>query len=96
MLLIKPEETELQGFWIDLGSKVTPDSHWERILQLSSEYMEMLATGGDGAEKLYRDPADGRLWELVPVDPRIPAGPPLLQVISQSRAKEKYSVKLTL
>ena len=92
---IKPEETELQGFWIDLGSKITPDSHWERIRQLISEHLQLLATGGDGMEKLYRDPSDGRLWELTPVEPSIPAGPPLLRVISQSRAKEKYSVKLT-
>ena len=95
MTQIKTEETELQGYWIDLGSKVTPDSNWERIMLLTSEYLELLATGGDGVEKLYRDPADGRLWELAPADPRIPAGPPRLWIISQSQANEKYGISLT-
>lgn len=95
MIHIKPEETELQGYWLDVGSSVTPDSNWERILCLTNEYLELLATGSDGQEQLFRDPADGRLWELAPVEPRLPAGPPLLRVISPSQAKEKYGVSLT-
>ena len=94
MTQIRPEETELQGYWIDIGSKVTPDSNWERIRLLTSEYLELLATGSDDKEQLYRDSADGRLWELAPVDPRIPAGPPRLWVISQSQANERYAVNL--
>lgn len=94
MIRIKPEETELRGYWLDVGSAVTPDSNWERIQRLTSEYLELLATGSDGQEQLYRDPADGRLWELAPVAPSLPAGPPWLRVISPSQAKEKYSVSL--
>jgi hypothetical protein len=95
MTHISPEVTELQGFWIDIGSSVTPDANWERIKSLTSEYLEILATSGDGQECLYRDPADGRLWELIPVDPNLPAGPPLLRVISPSQARDKYAVNLT-
>jgi hypothetical protein len=87
---LRPEETLLQGYWLDLGSSVTPDASWERISRLTEEYLELLATGEGGREKLYRDPADGRLWELAPVAPEMPASPPLLTVIAPERADEKY------
>lgn len=94
MIHIRPEETQLQGYWIDTGSSMTPDSNWERIKLLTAEYLELLASSNDGREKLYRDTADGRLWELTPVQPFLPAGPPLLRVISRSLAEDKYSVKI--
>ena len=87
------EETELQGYWLDTGSALAPDSNWDRILRLTGGYLELLATSGDGRQ-LYRDPGDGRLWELVPVDPHLPAGPPLLRVIEPSLAEKLYSVSL--
>jgi hypothetical protein len=90
---IKAEETVLQGYWLDTGNSVATDSNWERIVRQTGEYLEFLASAGDGREQLYRDPADGRLWELTPVDPNLPAGPPLLQVIAPSRAEENYAVK---
>jgi len=89
---LKPDETMLQGYWLDLGSSVAPDARWERIIRLTEEYLELLATGGDGRDKLYRDPADGRLWELTPVAPEMPASPPLLQVIAPERATIKYRI----
>ena len=87
----KPEETVLQGFWLDLGSSVVPDARWDRITRLTEGYLELLATGG-GRERLFRDPADGRLWELVPVEPELPASPPLLRVIDPERAASQYGV----
>jgi len=91
---LKPEETVLQGYWLDLGSSVVPDARWERITRLTEEYLELLATGEGGRESLYRDPADGRLWELAPVAPEMPASPPLLMVITSERAAEKYGLNL--
>jgi len=87
---LRPEETVLQGYWLDLGSSVAHDARWERITRLTEECLELLVTGEDGREKLYRDPADGRLWELVPVAPEMSASPPLLQVIEPGRAQKKY------
>jgi hypothetical protein len=95
MTPLRPEETELQGYWLDLGSSVTADAQWERIRLLTSDYLELLATGSDGRSQLYRDPADGRLWELVPVESRLPDGPPMLRVIDPSRAMETYGVTLS-
>ncbi len=87
---LKPEETVLQGYWLDLGSAVTPDARWDRITRLTQEYLELLATGKDGKVHLYRDPTDGRLWELTSVAPELAASPPLLQVITPERAKATY------
>lgn len=88
---LKSEETILQGFWIDLGSALTEDANWERINRLVAESLEHLATSDNGTDKLYRDPGDGRFWELTPVMPGLKnGGPPLLKVIEPERAKEKY------
>lgn len=89
-----PEETELRGYWLDMGSAMAPDSNWERIDSLTAEHLKPVAQGKDGREKLYRDPADGRLWELVPVEPNLAAGPPLLRVIERAKAEEKYGVSI--
>jgi hypothetical protein len=71
-----PEETEIRGFWIDLGSGMTPDSNWERVTALVDSYFEPL--GNDGSS--FRDPADGRIWELVRPMPNLKnGGPPLLR-----------------
>lgn len=94
MTSIKADESEFQGYWLDTGSSVAPDYNWERILRLTTDYLEELAAIDNGREKLYRDPADGRLWELTPVDPNLPAGPPLLRVIPPSQAAAKYTVSL--
>jgi Immunity protein 27 len=88
---LKPEQTVLQGFWLDLGSAVVPDARWDRITRLTEEFLQLLVTGND-RERLYRDPADGRLWELTSVAPEMPASPPLLQVISPEEATAKYGV----
>lgn len=88
---LKSDETILQGFWIDLGSALTEDANWERINRLVAESLEHLATSDNGTDKLYRDPGDGRFWELTPVMPGLKnGGPPLLKVIEPERAKEKY------
>lgn len=93
MKTFKPEETDLQGYWIDTGSSMTPDSNWERISDLTTNYLELLASSKDGRDQLFRDNADGRLWELTPVEPLLPAGPPMLRVISNIAAEDKYGLK---
>jgi hypothetical protein len=83
------EETMIRGYWLDLGSRMVPDSGWERINQLT-EQMELLTTSADGATKLYRDPVDGRFWERTPVSPTLPQGPPVLSVITEVLARAGY------
>lgn len=86
---LSTEETTIRGYWLDLGSRVVPDSGWERINRLT-EQLELLATSTDGAAKLYRDPADGRYWERTPISPSLPQGPPLMTVISEEQARASY------
>jgi hypothetical protein len=91
IMQIKPEETLLRGYWIDLGSSVVPDANWDRISRLTAEYLELMASSSDGMDLLYRDPADGRLWELTRIAPEMrDGGPPLLAVVDPVRAAEKY------
>ncbi len=85
---LKPEETILQGYWLDLGSSVVSDARWDRITRLTEEFLQLLASSDEG--KLYRDPADGRFWEATTVAPELSASPPLLQVISPDQAAAKY------
>lgn len=90
-MLLKPEETCLRGFWLDLGSAMVPDAVWERIDFLTREALLLLITGGNVMDKLYRDPADGRLWELMRVAPQMKdGGPPCLTLIEADEAEKKY------
>lgn len=93
---IKPDETVMTGFWIDLGSKVTPDAVWERIEWLVAERLELVARAPSGPDALYRDPRDGRLWEKVHHSPHLKGGgPPALAVVSAADARERYGMGRT-
>ncbi|ORJ63467.1 Imm27 family immunity protein [Geothermobacter hydrogeniphilus] len=88
-----PRETLLHGLWIDTGSRMEKDATWQRILWLVGNHLQLLAEVEDG--KLYRDPTDGRLWELVKTRPELPdGGPPILRVMESARAEEIYGVSL--
>jgi hypothetical protein len=88
---LMPEENELRGFWIDLGSSMIPDASWERITFLTEEHLDLVATGENGTDKLYRDPTDGRLWELTRVAPQMKdGGPPRLTRLNADEAEKKY------
>jgi len=94
-LLIQPGETVLQGLWIDLGSRMEKDVSWQRIEWLVSEHFEELACLEDSQDCLYRDPTDGRLWELFPVRPELgEQSPPHLAVIAPQTAAERFGVSL--
>jgi hypothetical protein len=46
---------------------------------------------GNGTDRLYRDPENGRLWELTSVAPQMKdGGPPRLAVIDPGAAERKY------
>jgi len=85
---LRPDENELVGMWLDLGSRATGDAVADRIEWLISSRLEKLA--GDRDEPaLYRDPGDGRLWELTSP---IKGGPPRIKVVTPEQAQEKYQV----
>lgn len=89
---LKPEETELIGMWLDLGSKMVGDAVYDRIEWLTGTQLEYLADDSSGLAMLYRDPSDKRLWERTSP---FKGGPPRLCVITAERATEKYGVDVS-
>lgn len=90
---LQPEETEVRGEWFDNGKQVVVNAACERIEWLIMSRLVRLASDSSGWETLYRDPANGRLWEhTYPHSEWHGAGPPTLRAIPPSEAQSKYGV----
>lgn len=90
---LKGDERELNGFWIDVGSRVEKDAGWVRIEWLIAERFEQLAER-DG-EVLYRHRGDGRLWARTGPAPWLPeGGPPRLVRLTAAEAQARFGVEL--
>jgi hypothetical protein len=88
---LRPEETRLVGQWLFDGQVSKPDTVTERIDSLVRNSLVRLASDKSGWDTLYRDPTDGRLWELLYLQSeRHGGGPPCLVVIEQFDAAQKY------
>jgi hypothetical protein len=90
---IRADEKELVGQWLFDGKAVQPDAVAERIEHLTNRVLQKIATSrAYGAwETLFRDPADGRLWERTyPQGELQGGGPPKLAEISETDAHAKY------
>jgi hypothetical protein len=88
---LRPEETRLVGQWLFDGQVSKPDAVTERIDSLVRNSLVHIASDESGWGTLYRDPADGRLWELLYLQSeRHGGGPPSLVVIAQLDAAQKY------
>jgi hypothetical protein len=62
---LAPEEVDLRGDWIvQKDRSVVGDANQQRIKWLTSQKLERIANDSSGWDTLYRDPRDGRLWEL--------------------------------
>lgn len=62
-----------------------------RILWLARERLERAAGTNGGWDTLFRDPRDGRLWELTfPQGNLFAGGPRRLAVIAEADARAKY------
>jgi len=85
------ETTAIQGFWIDLGSKVEKDSGWMRIEWLLKNRLESVTQAEDERGALYRNPVDETLWHYYLVAPSMEGGgPPALERVSEDRARELF------
>jgi hypothetical protein len=86
-----PSETEITGRWLTDGGRTIADGPCRRIDALRQQYLEQIEVDGSGWETLFRDPADGRFWELIyPRSEKHGGGPPTLRVITLDVAKDKY------
>ncbi|TFU00389.1 hypothetical protein EUV02_15195 [Polymorphobacter arshaanensis] len=87
-----PHEIELTGKWIALDGDVQGDAVCERIDYLT-EILDVVQDHpqAGGWRRLFRDPADGRYWELTYPQAELHAGgPPALRWISDDEMKQEY------
>ena len=88
---LQPDETDLVGQWLNTGGRIQATPVAARIEWLVSERLKRLGADASGWDVLYRDPRDGRLWELTyPMSEMQGGGPPRLTVISRNAAASKY------
>jgi hypothetical protein len=85
------QESVLSGAWIDTESGPMPDDTCRRIEALTRDHLKKLATDSSGWSTLYRDPDDGRLWELAYLQSSFPGGgPPTLRLLTHVQAAARY------
>ncbi len=88
-----PGEVRLVGGIEAKTGVLKADVNWERILWLTKEELVELARDASGWCILYRDPQDGRLWELsYPDSGSHGGGAPELRVVTRVEAERKYAL----
>lgn len=88
---LAPDERLLVGSWSDATAGAVHDEVDERIFWLVSRRLTLLGVAEGGWRQLYRDPRDGRLWELTfPQGSLHGGGPRRLEMITSEAAKKKY------
>jgi hypothetical protein len=91
---LDPSDTDLIGRWLETNGRVVADPVEQRIGDLVAHYLEKVAVCPQSGswETLYRDPADGRFWELTyPCGEMHGGGPRRLTSLSADAVAEKYS-----
>lgn len=69
------------------------DEACERIEKLITKHLERIAVDASGWDTLYRDPQDGRYWELLYLHSEMHGGgPPSLIQVEKDSIKEKYGL----
>jgi immunity protein 27 of polymorphic toxin system len=88
---LRPDETDLVGRWEAHDGQVVADAVCRRIEALTKHHLQRVAVSADGWDTLYRDPGDGRHWELTYPDSGLHGGgPPRLTYLSAEGARQKY------
>jgi hypothetical protein len=90
---LEPTEKELRGQRVIIDGVALSDPITRRIYDLISHQLVELGIGDEGWSKLYRDPGDGRYWELTyPESEYHGGGPPMLTQVSDALAAQKYGI----
>jgi len=93
MKQLQPSEIKLIGEWSMIDGKMVANETCERISDLTSGVLQKIGYDESGWDILYKDPNDGRFWELVyPQSHMHGGGPPQLVYISADDAKTKYDI----
>jgi Immunity protein 27 len=94
---LRPDESLLRGQWDDLHGEIKPDAVSLRIDSLVQSQLIRVAADVSGWDVLFRDPADGRLWELTyPHSASHGGGAPQLAVVDSRVAASKYRISTHL
>jgi Immunity protein 27 len=92
---IDPGEKAIRGSWTMVDGRMVADEVCGRINSLVESELHQVATSSGGWEKLYRDPVDGRYWELTyPQGGLQGGGPQALVLIEAGRARERYGIAI--
>lgn len=77
---INSDEALICGSWLLVDNRVTGDEAAKRIEWLIKHHLQEIGRDASGWNALYRDPFDGRLWELsYPSSEDHGGGPPQLR-----------------
>ena len=88
---LRPDERLLSGSWIQPGSAADHDEVDRRIFWLVSRRLIPLALADGGWHQLFKDPRDGRLWELsFPYGSLHGGGPRRRECVAALVAAERY------
>lgn len=91
MKKIDPTELVIAGKWISVAGKIVADGVCQRIAELVANHLEVIGHDKSGWGTLYRDPSDGRFWELIyPHSELHGGGAPQLHCVTQEEAERKY------
>lgn len=96
MKRLDPSETRLEGHWTEANGKVEADATARRIEDLAEHHLKELKRDASGWLILFRDPDDGRLWELAyPKSEMHGGGPPTLRAITPKEAETLFGWRPT-
>lgn len=91
---LQPHETQLRGSWVTIDKQVVGDPVSSRIHYLIGEVLVEVGRSADGWSTLFRDPADGRYWELsYPNSEMHGGGPQQLSFLHHESAERKYDLR---
>jgi hypothetical protein len=88
---LQAHESDLVGAWALKDGKMMANATARRIQWLIEHQLVELGADSSGWDALYRDPSDGRLWELTyPQSDSHGGGPPRLTCIDSGEVQRKY------
>lgn len=94
--VLESSEFLLTGKWVTKGGSVVADDTSRRIEFLISDVLVQVATDDSGWVVLYKDPGDGRYWELsYPDSGEHGGGAPLLRCLGVEEVKQRYGIILS-
>lgn len=90
---ILPSETVIVGEWTAHQGSVKANDAALRIEKLINGYLHEVAVSDDGWSRLFRDPSDGRLWELTyPDGSAHGGGAPRLTQVEEEEVAKRYKI----